>query len=332
MTGALYDAFARQIRYLRVSITDRCNLRCIYCMPEEGIPLMRHEDILRFEEIRRLVEIAIGLGITRVRLTGGEPLARRGVVELVRMLAALPGLEDLALTTNGTLLAPLAEDLARAGLRRVNISLDTLRPERYRAITRRGELSDALAGIEAAQRAGLDPIKINMVVMRAINDDEVTDLARLSLERGWHVRFIEYMPLGREPALARERFVSMQEVRARLEETLGPLEPAHVEGSGPARTWRLAGAPPMAGTIGFISALSEHFCATCNRLRLSADGRLFPCLFSDVELDVRTPLRRGADDEALRQVFRQAVAAKGPGHQLDRYVTTTSHTMSRIGG
>lgn len=332
MTDGLYDPYARQIQYLRVSITDRCNLRCIYCMPEEGVPLLRHKDILRFEEIRRLVEIAIGLGITHVRITGGEPLARRGVVDLIRMLAALPGLEDLALTTNGTLLAPLAEDLAHAGLRRVNISLDTLRPERYRAITRRGELEEALAGIEAAFRAGLDPVKVNMVVMRGINDDEVVDLARLSLERGWHVRFIEYMPLGKEPALARERFVSAQEVRSRLEQALGPLEPAHVEGSGPARTWRLAQAPPSAGTIGFISALSEHFCAACNRLRLSADGRLFPCLFSDVEFDVRTPLRSGADDETIRQVFRQAVLAKGPGHALDRYLTTTSHLMSRVGG
>lgn len=332
MTDPLRDAYARQIQYLRVSITDRCNLRCIYCMPEEGVPLMRHEDILRFEEIRRLVEIAIGLGITRVRITGGEPLARRGAVDLIRMLATLPGLEDLALTTNGTLLAPLAGDLAKAGLRRVNVSLDTLRPERFRAITRWGELEDALAGIEAAQRAGLNPVKINMVVMRGINDDEVTDLARLGLERGWHVRYIEYMPLGKEPALARERFVSTQEVRARLEEAFGPLERATIEGSGPARTWRLAGASPSAPTIGFISALSEHFCAACNRLRLSADGRLFPCLFSDVEFDIRTPLRNGADDEALRQIFRQAVGAKGPGHRLDRHLTTTSHLMSRVGG
>lgn len=332
MTDALVDAYSRRIQYLRISITDRCNLRCIYCMPEEGVPLMRHEEVLRFEEIRRLVEIALSLGITRVRITGGEPLARRGVVELIRMLANLPGLEDLALTTNGTLLAALAQDLAQAGLRRVNVSLDTLRPERYRAITRWGELSDALAGLEAAQRAGLNPIKINMVVMRGVNDDEVTDLARLGLERGWHVRYIEYMPLGKEPALARERFVSAQEVRARLEGAFGPLERAEVMGNGPARTWRIANAPPTAGTIGFISALSEHFCAACNRLRLSADGRLFPCLFNDLEFDVRTPLRSGADDEAIRQVFRQAVSAKGAGHRLDRYLTTTSRIMSRVGG
>lgn len=324
------DNYERPIRYLRVSITDRCNLRCVYCMPEEGVPLMRHEEILRFEEIRRVVEIAVGLGITQVRLTGGEPLARRGVVDLVRMLAQVAGLEGLTLTTNGTLLAPLAEPLAQAGLQRVNISLDTLRPDRYRAMTRRGALADALAGIAAAQEAGLHPVKINAVVMRGVNDDEVVALARCAVERGWHVRFIEVMPLGKEPALARALFVPSAETRARIEEALGPLAPAEVPGSGPARTWRPAGAPE--GSIGFISALSEHFCGACNRLRLSADGRLYPCLFSDLEVALRGPLRAGADDETLRQVFLRAISLKAEGHRLDRAVTTTEHLMSRVGG
>jgi cyclic pyranopterin phosphate synthase len=329
---AVRDSYQRRIRYLRVSITDRCNLRCVYCMPEEGIPQIAHQDILRFEEVQRAVAVAISLGITQVRLTGGEPLARRSMVDLVNMLAQTPGLEGLALTTNGTLLAPLAEPLAQAGLQRVNISLDTLRPERYRAMTRRGELADALAGIEAAQHAGLHPVKINAVVMRGINDDEVVDLARCSVERGWHVRFIEVMPLGKEPALARMLFVPAAEIRARIEAALGPLQPAEVPGNGPARTWRLAEAGDTGGSIGLISALSAHFCADCNRLRLSADGRVFPCLFSDLEIDLRGPLRAGADDEALRQVFLQAIASKGEGHQLDRAVTTTGHLMSRVGG
>ncbi len=323
------DPFGRAIRYLRVSITDRCNLRCVYCMPSEGVPALAHEAILRYEEIARLVRVAVDLGLREVRLTGGEPLARKGVVELVAQLAAIPGLEGLALTTNGTLLAPLAEALKRAGLQRVNISLDSLDAERYRALTRGGALSAALEGIAAAQRAGLEPVKINMVVMRGVNDDEVEALAAATVGHGWHVRYIEVMPLGEHPLLARQQFVSAEAVRKRIEGRWGALEPADLPGNGPAETWRIAGA---AGTIGFIGALSHSFCGACNRLRLTADGRLIPCLMANTALDVRGPLRSGADDETLRALLLEAIAQKGAGHQLDRHVATASHAMSRIGG
>jgi cyclic pyranopterin phosphate synthase len=323
------DSYHRRIDYLRISITDRCNLRCIYCMPEEGITPLRHEDVLRFEEIARLVRIGAGLGIRHLRLTGGEPLVRKGVIELVGMLRQIPGIETLTLTTNGIALAPLAHELAQAGLDRVNISLDTLRPERYTAITRRGRLEDALAGIEAALAAGLAPVKINNVVARGLNDDEAVDFARMTLERPWHVRFIEFMPLGEHAEQARRDYVSSDETRARIVAALGELAPAEIETHGPARTWQLPGAQ---GTIGFISALSEHFCGFCNRLRLTSDGRLVPCLFSDREYDLRGPLRAGADDAALRALWGNVIAAKPDGHHLEGALTTTEHRMSQIGG
>ena len=328
------DGLERTIRYLRVSVTDRCNLRCRYCMPEEGVPSLLHEQILRLEEIARLVGVAATLGISRVRLTGGEPLVRHNIAKLVEMIAATAGIGDLSMTTNATLLAPMAQGLARAGLQSVNISLDTLRPERFRDITRRGELADALAGIEAAHMAGLEPVKVNTVVVRGFNDDEVVELARRSLVEGWHMRFIEVMPLGEEAWLNQKRYVSSEETRSQIEEALGPLEPAELDGNGPARYWRLAGAQ---GTIGFISAVSQHFCASCNRLRLTSDGRLMPCLFSDLEYDLRTPLRANADDKALRQVILDAIAHKPTGHSLG---TThdcgqwigSRHEMSQVGG
>ncbi len=325
----MMDSYHRRIDYLRISITDRCNLRCIYCMPEEGITPLRHEDVLRFEEIARLVRIGAGLGIRHLRLTGGEPLVRKGVIELVGMLRQIPGIETLTLTTNGIALAPLAHELAQAGLDRVNISLDTLRPERYTAITRRGRLEDALAGIEAALAAGLAPVKINNVVARGLNDDEAVDFARMTLERPWHVRFIEFMPLGEHAEQARRDYVSSDETRARIVAALGELAPAEIETHGPARTWQLPGAQ---GTIGFISALSEHFCGFCNRLRLTSDGRLVPCLFSDREYDLRGPLRAGADDAALRALWGNVIAAKPDGHHLEGALTTTEHRMSQIGG
>lgn len=325
----MWDSFSRPIDYLRVSITDRCNLRCAYCMPEEGVIPLRHEDILRYEEIARLVGIGATLGIRRVRITGGEPLVRRGVVELVRMLRQTPGIETVTMTTNATLLAAMAGDLAAAGLSRINVSLDTLRPERYASITRRGRLEDALAGIHAALQAGLTPLKTNTVVVRGLNDDEVVEFARMTLEQPWHARFIEFMPLGEHAEQARRGYVSSEETRGRIEEALGPLEPAQVETFGPARTWQARGAQ---GTIGFISALSEHFCQACNRLRLTSDGKLAPCLFNDQELDLRGPLRAGAEDATLRALWQEAVACKPDGHHLQDALTTTRHRMSQIGG
>ncbi len=328
MSATCQDACGRTISYLRVSVTDRCNLRCVYCMPAEGIALRPHAEILRFEEIERLVRIAVGIGVVHVRLTGGEPLVRAGIADLTRMLADVPGLEDVTMTTNGTRLADLAVPLVAAGLRRVNVSLDTLRPERYRRITRCGELSDVLRGVEAARNAGLNPVKLNMVVVRGTNDDEVVDMARRSVDEGWHVRYIELMPMG-DGVTPGEEFVPSQEIRERIEEALGPLEPATVSGSGPARYLRVPGAP---GTLGFISALSNHFCATCNRLRLTADGKLMPCLFSDLELDVRGPMRSGADDDTLRRIFEQALAIKPLSHHLAEHCVPRGRCMSRVGG
>lgn len=324
-----FDAYERPIQYLRVSVTDRCNLRCVYCMPEEGVPKLSHTDILRNEEIVRIVRIAVETGFVHIRLTGGEPLVRAGIVDLVSELARIPGLDDLSMTTNGLLLRQYAEPLARAGLRRINLSLDTLRPERFRRITRWGNLEDVLAGREAALAAGLRPVKINMVVVRGLNDDEVVDMARLTLEPEWHIRFIEVMPLGEGVHWSGDGVVPSAEIRARIEEALGPLTPVYNEiGIGPARYYRLPGA---AGTVGFISAVTEHFCRSCNRLRLTSDGRLLPCLLSNISVDLRTPLRQGATDEELRQLFLQAVIVKPRSHTLEKGIPATL-PMSHIGG
>lgn len=326
------DALARPINYLRISITDRCNLRCVYCMPAEGIPnKCAHGDLLTFEEIARVVAAAASLGISKIRLTGGEPLARLGLADLVRMIAGVPGVDDISMTTNGVQLARCADELKAAGLHRVNVSLDTLRPERFAQITRLGRLEDTLAGIVAAERAGLTPVKINTVVMRGLNDDEVADFARLTLAREWHIRFIEVMPVGAIAGAAVLEHVSMQEIKARIAEAVGPLTPTEerMQGNGPARYFRLAGGR---GTIGFISAVSEHFCFHCNRLRLTADGKLRPCLLSDAEVDVRAALRRGADVAELAAILQTAVQQKPAGHQLSAGVHPTERQMAQIGG
>ena len=333
MTMAHLDAYNRPISYLRVSVTDRCNLRCVYCMPPQGVAWRPHAEILRYEEIETIVRAAAELGISKVRLTGGEPLVRPGIVDLVRMLARIPGIDDLAMTTNGILLARCAAALAAAGLQRVNVSLDTLRPERFDRITRRGRLEDVLAGMEAAREAGLEPIKINTVVIRGMNDDEVVDLARRTMEAGWNIRFIELMPVG-NGVLAdggwRERVVTAQEVRQKIEAALGELEPAKIgAGNGPARTYRLPGAR---GTLGFITPISEHFCYRCNRLRLTADGQLRPCLLSDQELDLRTPLRRGADVAEIKRLLLQGIERKPLRHHLDEWKRPEKRVMSEIGG
>lgn len=325
----LNDTYQRTIDYLRISITDRCNLRCVYCMPEEGVTVCSHDDILRYEEIERVVRAAAGLGVRKIRLTGGEPLARLGVADLVRALARIPGIEDIAMTTNGMLLRRYAGLLAEAGLHRVNISLDTLRPERFRAITRWGDLDTALDGIDAAFAAGLEPVKINTVVMRGQNDDEVVDLARKTLDARWHVRFIEWMPVGDAARDWRARVVSAAEIRARIEAELGPLVPAKVNGAGPARTHKL---PDAAGTLGFIGAVSEHFCASCNRLRLTADGKLRPCLLAADELDLRAPLRQGASEADIKALLREAIRVKPRGHHLAECAQVRDRAMAQIGG
>jgi len=324
------DSFARPINYLRISVTDRCNLRCVYCMPPEGIELRSHDEILTFEEIARVVAAAAEIGISKIRLTGGEPLARLGLSNLVRLIVAVPGIDDTSMTTNGTLLACHADTLATAGLHRVNVSLDTLRPERFRQITRRGKLADVQDGIEAAQRAGLTPIKLNTVVIRGMNEDEVADFAQMTLASPWHVRFIEIMPLGDNAAWAGDGYVPMTEVRARIEAAFGPLEPVGgPAGNGPARYYSIPGA---AGTLGFIAPVSEHFCFSCNRLRLTADGKLRPCLLSDAEIDLRTPLRAGATQEELADLLLSGIRSKPGSHHLAQGEVPSKRVMAEIGG
>ncbi|MBA4370823.1 MAG: GTP 3',8-cyclase MoaA [Coriobacteriaceae bacterium] len=337
------DSRGRRIDYLRISLTDRCNLRCVYCMPDEGVEWKPHDEILTFEEIERFAALAVEAGIGKIRLTGGEPLVRHGVVDHVRRLMAITGLEAVALTTNGTLLPRFAAPLAEAGLTRINISLDSLDPGTYERITRGGNLAEALAGLDAAFEAGFHPVKLNVVVVRSL-DQDLLGFARMTLERPLHVRFIEYMPVGDAEDGAgchgegggwtASDSVPSEEVLARLASEgaaagLGELEPlakdAAPGGWGPARYYRFPGA---AGTLGVISPLSHHFCAECNRLRLTADGKLRPCLFSDEEIDVRAVLRQGTEDE-VRAAIRSALEHKPEGHEMR---VGTLRRMSQIGG
>lgn len=332
------DGHGRTIDYLRISLTDRCNLRCIYCMPAEGVKLMSHDEILRIEEIARIARVATRIGIRSVRLTGGEPLVRLGVTDLVRDLANMPGIENISMTTNGVLLPRMADGLKEAGLSRVNISLDTLDPEQFTKITRLGSIQTTLDGIDAALEAGFNPVKINSVVVRQLNQDYL-GFAKLSIDQPLHVRFIEYMPVGEsegidghgwgpEDVVPSEELLDIINERAQAE-GLAPLEPIGGDdaplGWGPARYFAFPGAK---GTVGFISPLSRHFCGDCNRLRLTADGKLRPCLFSDREIDVRTALREGGD-EAVYECFLEALDMK-PDEHHDR--VGTERRMSQIGG
>lgn len=295
--------------------------------------MLDHHDILTFEEIQRVVRAAAELGIHKVRITGGEPLARIGIADLVRRIAAIPSIDDISMTTNGHLLTRYADELAAAGLHRVNISLDSLREDRFRVMTRLGTLGKVWEGLAAAEKAGLTPIKLNVVVIRGLNDDEVLDFAQMTLQQARHVRFIEVMPLGHNDLWAEDGYVAVDEVRDRIETKYGPLEaigPSAVPiGNGPARYWRLPGAP---GTLGFISPISDHFCARCNRLRLTADGRLRPCLLSDAEIDLRVALRESEDDLALRELINQAVADKPARHRLGDGEHPVNREMAQIGG
>jgi cyclic pyranopterin phosphate synthase len=333
----LIDPCQRSIDYLRVSVTDRCNLRCVYCMPEQGVPFVPHQEILTLEEIARIIRVAAGMGLRRVRLTGGEPLVRKGIVNLVRWVSETPGIEDISLTTNAALLASCAHELAAAGLKRVNVSLDTLRPQRFREITRRGDLANVMAGIAAARDAGLSPVKLNVVVMREVNDDEIVDIARTTLEEDWQVRFIELMPFMEEQETCiRDTFLTLgfvpsREVKRQIEEALGPLPAAETgTGGGPAKYYRLLGAR---GLIGFISPLSEdQFCAACNRMRLTADGKIRPCLLTDHEVDVKETLRGGGSDDELRQRILEALNGKPDAHHLGDGNRPRRRKMAQIGG
>jgi GTP 3',8-cyclase len=331
MTG-ISDSFQRPINYMRVSVTDRCNLRCVYCMPENGVPWLPHSNILSYEELLAIIKAGAELGITRVRITGGEPMVRAGIVEFVRMIAAIPEIKDLSMTTNGIYLAKNALDLKKAGLNRVNVSLDTLKPEKFKKICRgtdkNTEITQVLEGIEAAKAIGLNPVKINMVVMSGVNDDEIVDFAKKTIDEDWNVRFIELMPYtgqdGRVPS-----GLSAREIKSRLD-PLGKMAPTKSEiGNGPAKYYRFPGAK---GTVGFITAISEHFCVSCNRLRLTADGKLRPCLMSETMIDLREPLRAGVSSDNLKELIRQAVMAKPMGHHLVEGQRPNDRPFCQVGG
>jgi GTP 3',8-cyclase len=330
MTGpsaSLHDQFGRAIQYLRISVTDRCNFRCVYCMPAEGLTWLPKSDILSYEEIAEVVRQLAPLGLRRLRITGGEPTIRPDLVGLIAMLRRVPGIEDIALSTNGVRLPELAAPMRAAGLDRVNMSADSLRHERIAAIARRDLRFDPVVAAQAAPRAGLSPIKINVVVMRGINDDEVVDFARLTVAHPWHVRFIELMPVGDMRALTWEHVVPSEEVLDRVA-TLGALAPAAgpARGNGPAAYYRIDGA---LGTIGVITPMTHTYCESCNRVRLTADGRLRTCLFGDHEVDLRSPLRDGLP---LEPAFRAALAAKPREHALLQMRVGGLRALSQVGG
>lgn len=326
------DPFGRSITYLRISLTDRCNLRCVYCMPKDGLQWQPRAEQLSVEEITRVVEAAVSGGVKRIRLTGGEPLVHPHIVEIVRRLASITGVEEVSLTTNAMLLERLAQPLADAGLTRVNVSLDTLDGEKFKRITRGGEIDRVWRGIAAAEKAHLTPLKLNTVIVRGLNADEIPALARLTLEKDWHVRFIEVMPIGNAQEWGEgfpapdERYVSVQEMHNQL--ATFHLQPvASPRGNGPARTFRIPGA---LGTVGFISPLGEHFCESCNRLRLTSDGKLRACLVSSTEVSLREALRAGAP---LDEYFYQAIRSKPQSHCMSAVMSADAQRgMSQIGG
>jgi cyclic pyranopterin phosphate synthase len=328
----LIDSYGRKIDYLRISITDHCNLKCHYCTPFSGRSHLERSEILTYEEMLNVARAAAAIGITKIRVTGGEPLVRKGVVEFCRMLSEIDGLKSLALTTNGVYLEEMAEPLFKAGVRRINISLDTLRPERFEKITGFNRLPRVMAGIRSAEQIGMNPIKINTVVMRGINDDEIEDLARLTLEKTYHVRFIELMPTDSSAYGNYESlFISVEEFMKKIHQ-IGrvQIEPA-TDSYGPARLCKLPGA---VGKVGFIAPISWHFCGSCNRLRLTADGKIKTCLFSQEEIDIKTALRAGATQNNIIDIIRQAVASKPSGHHLNAkdHQHDCQRTMRAIGG
>lgn len=330
----MLDKYDRDINYLRVSITERCNLRCTYCRPKEGISLKGHDDILRYEEIIRIVSQAVNMGMIKVRLTGGEPLVRRGFVEFARDLKKIPGLQDISLTTNGILLERYAEDIFKAGITRINVSLDSLDKDKYFQITRGGHLDDVFRGIAAAEKAGFAPIKINTVVMNGFNDDEVLEFAQLALNKPFQIRFIELMPISGVNVNQPEDFLPANQLFKRISKhvKLELLVGKKNKSDGPAKIYKVKGGK---GEIGFINPVSDHFCSTCNRLRLMADGKLRACLIKDEEIDLKAALNRHCDDDELSGLIRQAILLKPEKHDLDctdRHLKKCHRDMSDIGG
>jgi cyclic pyranopterin phosphate synthase len=329
MSTVAQDRFGRVISYLRISLTDKCNLRCVYCMPEDMV-FRPNDSLLQDDELLMLVRVFADLGFWKIRLTGGEPTVRQNIVEIVRGIAHTPGIRNLSMTTNGILLDELAQPLADAGLQRVNVSIDTLDPVRFRRITRWGSLDQVWAGVEAAERAGLTPVKLNAVVVRGFNDGDVTELAKLSLDHDWQVRFIEMMPFGDVATFAREQIVTDAEIREKIADEYMPLELVD-DGrlDGEARIYHF---PNAKGTVGFISTVTAPFCASCNRARLTADGLLRLCLLRDKEVDLLTPLRQGATEDDLRQIILDGIWWKPWGHGLAEDVIPLTRVMSQIGG
>jgi len=326
----LFDTFRRKINYLRISITDRCNLRCTYCMPEEGIPLIHHRDILTYEELLRIIRIFAEEGISKVRLTGGEPLVRKGVVDFISRISQIKEIQDLSLTTNGILLKEYAQDLKEAGLKRVNISLDSLSKEKFYQITRRDDFDRVWAGIEEAIRVNLSPIKINMVAIQGLNDDEIEAFARLTYRLPLTVRYIEYMPSGNGKEWKESDILTIPQIKSHLER-VGKLIPIPTDRwDGPAKRFRFEGA---FGEVGLIGPVSSHFCADCNRLRLTPDGKIRTCLFSDDEIDIRETLRKGGSDRDLRERVHVALQSKPERHQINSHqFKKCQRNMSAIGG
>lgn len=323
----LIDSYGRKINYLRLAVTDRCNLRCRYCMPAEGVPKRAHHDILSYEELFLLARTAVSMGIEKVRVTGGEPLVRKGIVEFLARLSSIAGLKHLVLTTNGLLLEEMAEDLRRAGVQRLNISLDSLHPETFKRITRCGDLAQVMAGIAAAERIGI-PVKINMVVMRGVNDAEILDFARLSLDKPYAVRFIEYMPTIKEDNW---QFLTMpgKEILDRIENEFAFKSFDQAELSGPAQNYKIDGAQ---GSFGLITPLSGHFCGACNRIRVTSSGTIRNCLFSDQEYDLK-PFLRSKDATAVKVALRRTISAKPEKHQIScSEAEHQAFAMSSIGG
>jgi cyclic pyranopterin phosphate synthase len=326
----LLDPYKRKINYLRISITDRCNLRCCYCMPEDGIPLIPHEEVLTYEEILRIVHVFATEGISKVRLTGGEPLVRKGVIDFISRLSKIGEIKDLSLTTNGILLKELAQDLKQAGLKRINISLDSLKKERFYQITRKDDFERVWAGIEEALRVGFSPIKINMVAIRGLNDDEIESFARLTLHLPLTVRYIEYMPSGNGEGWKESDILTTPHIQSRLENVgnLIPIPPGQWD--GPAKRFQIDGA---IGEIGLIGAVSSHFCSDCNRLRLTPDGKIRTCLFSDEEIDLKDLIRKGGSDHDLKERLLVAIRTKPEKHFINTYqFKKCQRNMSAIGG
>lgn len=328
MKRSLVDPYGRVIDYMRVSITDLCNLRCVYCIPPEGVKQIPHDEILRYEEILRIIVVAKDLGVSKIRVTGGEPLVRRGALEFVSRLTAMPNIDDVGLTTNGVLLSALAADLRAAGLTRINVSLDSLRRDMYERITGSDQLSRVLAGIDAALDAGLQPVKINVVLLEGINEEDVPAFARLSLDRPLDVRFIERMPFGVDWLPNSPDPFSAAKVFRIIRDEIGELEPIPRETrDGPATMYRL---PDAQGRIGIIDAVTGHFCGTCNRLRLTARGNLRPCLLGHMEIDIKSALREEASEEELARIIQSAVNRKPLGNCAA--AGGVQGRMNRIGG